>query len=70
MKRNLEICRKCSEFLYDNKTGCICGLLFPLLSFGAVSISKRPCDENEWNQKNVPSNCELYAEYFIKDCNE
>ena len=38
--------------------------------FGGFLLSEMPLDENEWVAEDIPFECDLYAEYFLKDCNE
>lgn len=74
MKRKIEICRKCSKLekcpSLDNKIGYICGALFSLSSFYGTFMSQIPWGVEDWNKMDVPSKCELYAEYFVEECNK
>lgn len=74
MKRNLEICRRCGkmELCLQNygKDVYICENTFKSFGFGGFLMSEIPLDENEWIEEDIPFECDLYAEYFLMECNE
>jgi len=68
MRRQIEICRKCSKLeecpSLDNQVEYVCNaLIFPV-------FSQIPWGVDDWNKMDVPSNCDFYAEYFVEECNK
>ena len=66
MKIKVEICRNCRhlqtlEHFLPNKK--------PVTEYGCPLIHFFLCEE-DFVRCNVPEDCELKAEYFIRDCNE
>lgn len=65
MKIDIEICKKCNE-LFALKH-FLNGMTYT--EYGCGSLGEMFCEEDFVNHE-VPDDCELKAEYFVKECNE
>ena len=63
IKRKIELCRKCPKF-QNGKDFLYVQQYYLCQKTGKMSL---PVD---WNDLDVPSNCILYTEHFLEDCNE
>ena len=75
MKRRFEICKKCSCLRHLTKSDVGSWYCFheALIDSNGEEIGVGWNDlhwRHNWNKADVPEECELYAEYFIEECNK
>lgn len=85
MKRNIDICKKCSLF-ENSRRGKICHLssddefdfvCYLIDNFNKEmkkmtyeAIKSNQYDIKPFEERELPSGCEMYTEYFISECNK
>lgn len=72
MKRKFEICKKCKHISSRCNYSYLCSPFYQcdIESFANGRFCMNLIVQEEWNEYDIPNDCEMYAEYFVEDCNE